>query len=152
MKSKLKIFSLCALAALSLSACGVKKPVSVGGEQVSINNTLLEERYNFVPKDPYLKEQNYAYSMILTPNHNYLIDNDLVVKTFLLAHSSQKITLIGKEQQIQKYRDYFIENGVSAEIYLQPVEDLRAENESSHNLLSQKLNDSVQVLFFNKRS
>jgi len=151
MLQKIIISSICAFIAISLSACGAKSPAKVSGEQITINNALLEKHYNFVPKDPYLSTQNYAYSMVLTPNDKYLIENDLIVKTFLLAHSSQKITLIGKKTSIRKYKDYFLENGVNAEIYLQPVEAKSTQNNFLSNELDTNLKDSVQVIFLNKR-
>lgn len=147
--SKVLKFGFCMAIGVILCGCGAKSPAQLSGEQITINNSLLEKRYSFVPKDPYLSNQNYAYSMVLKPDGKYLIENDLVVKTFLLAHSSQKITLIGGKELIQKYKEYFLSNGVNAEIYLQPLET--NENINTLNELESVIGDSVQIIFFNKR-
>lgn len=153
---KTKLFLL-GVAALMLSACGgAKKPVSISGKQITINNALLEKKLSLVPKDPYLSKQNYAYEIFLKPSADgiYLVENDLVAKTFLLAHSSQKMTIIGSKHLITKYKDYFVKNGVNAEIYLQPIEVVSKLNNECNCVRSEldpKFNNGVQVLFFNKR-
>lgn len=123
--------------AVFLSACA-PKPTSPNAKQVTINNALLEKHYSFVPRDPYLKSQNFVYEMFLEPKGAYMLDNEIVVKTFLLAHNSTRIILIGSPALIQKYRHYFLQNGVSAQIELQPIDN-------------EMYQTGIQAIFFNKK-
>ena len=139
MRKKLFVVSL-ALSALTLAGCSMKEPTSFEkGKQVSINNSLLEKQYNFVPKDPYLRSLNFAYEIYVKPIGAYLLPNHLIVKTFLLAHNSSKIVLVGgNDMLLEKYSDYFLKHGVNAEIAIQKIDKPTID-----------LIDGVQILFFN---
>lgn len=78
------------------------------------------------------KNQRYAI-----PSGKYLLANELMVKTFLLAHNAQKIIIIGNKDKVKAYKNYFLENGVRAKMYLQPLENSQ--------------NQFVKLLFFNKK-
>ena len=138
---------IAAVSVVLLAGGCAKKVESVNGSIDTINNALLEQKYDFVPNDPYLKGQNYAYEMFLSPAGKYLIQNSLVTKTFLLAHNSQNIVIIGESSLIEKYKNYFIENGVKANIYLQPIDDETSENSE----LYLGFKNQVKILFFNKK-
>lgn len=69
-----------------------------------------------------------------------MLPNELVVKTFMLAHNSNKIVLLGKEPLLSEYKAYFIKNGVMADIYIQPLDNADGIFDTQ-----------VQMLFFNKR-
>lgn len=131
-----------AMGALLFSGCSYKEPKSFeSAKQVTINNSLLESKYNFVPKDPYLRSLNFAYELYAKPSGAWVLPNHLVVKTFLLAHNSQKIVIVsGNEMLLERYKDYFFSHGVSAEISLQKVDNA-----------PDKLNTGVQLLFFNTK-
>lgn len=105
--------------------------------KLSINNSILEERYSFVPKDDFLKNTDWAYQIEAIPSGKYLLSNEQMVKTFLLAHNATKIVIVGNKNKIEQYKSYLRENGVSAEINLQPVETGDKE--------------FVNLLFFNKK-
>lgn len=107
-----------------------------GNGKLSINNSILDERYSFVPKDEFLKNTNWAYQIEAIPSGKYLLSNEQMVKTFLLAHNSKKIIIVGDKNEIKAYERYLRENGVAAEIYLQPID---------------KDKEFVKLLFFNKK-
>lgn len=104
--------------------------------KLSINNSILDERYSFVPKDEFLKNTNWAYQIEAIPSGKYLLSNEQMVKTFLLAHNSKKIIIVGDKNEVKAYERYLRENGVAAEIYLQPID---------------KDKEFVKLLFFNKK-
>ena len=107
---------------------------------LSINNSILEKKYSFVPKDPYLSGFNWTYHIVVekkTINDDF-IKNDLVTKTFLLAHNASRIILVGRENLIEQYKQYFEKNQVSAPIELQPIQPI----ERDYN--------KVNILFLNK--
>ena len=113
-------------------------PVQIDKDlRVQINNSLLEKQYNFVPKDQFLSQKDWAYQMIFYKTNDLYIQNDEIAKAFLLAQNCQKMILIASnEELLDSYKQYFVENNVSAEIELQLV-DWMTQNE-------------VQVLFFNQ--
>lgn len=137
MKVKVILCGICLVVA-SFSGCGVKSPAALkeSGNKISINNSILNERYSFVPKDDFLRNMDWAYQIEIIPEGRYLISNEQMVKTFLLAHNANKIIIIGNGKIIEEYKEYFEENGVTAEINLQPV-----ENEK----------EFVNLLFFNTK-
>lgn len=52
---------------------------------LSINNSILEHKYSFVPKDPYLSGFNWTYHIVVEKKtvDDDFIKNDLVTKTFV---------------------------------------------------------------------
>ncbi|WP_270985554.1 cag pathogenicity island Cag12 family protein [Campylobacter helveticus] len=130
--------TLALASAVLLVGCGAKNPPKLQeGKNLGINNALLEQRYSFVPKDEFLSNVNFVYELEAIPSGEYLIANELMVKTFLLAHNASKIIIIGDKDKIKAYESYFLENGVKAEMYSQPL-----ENSQNH---------FVKLLFFNKK-
>ncbi|EAH6897764.1 cag pathogenicity island protein, partial [Campylobacter coli] len=83
---------------------------------LSINNSILEKKYSFVPKDPYLSGFNWTYHIVVEKKtiDDDFIKNDLITKTFLLAHNSTKIILVGRKDLIEQYKQYFEKNQVLA--------------------------------------
>jgi len=128
-----------ALASVALFVgCGAKNPPKLqNNKNLGINNSLLEQKYSFVPKDEFLSNENFVYELEAIPSGEYLIANELMVKTFLLAHNASKIIIIGDKNKIKQYKDYFLQNGVMADMYLQPLEDSE--------------NQFIKLLFFNKK-
>ncbi|ARE81482.1 MULTISPECIES: cag pathogenicity island Cag12 family protein [Campylobacter] len=130
--------SLALASVILLAGCGAKSPAKLqNSKNLGINNALLEQKYSFIPKDEFLSHTNFVYELELIPSGEYLIANELMVKTFLLAHNASKIIIVGDEDKIKAYKNYFLENGVRADMYLQPLDDYQ--------------NDSVKLLFFNKK-
>ncbi|TLD80732.1 cag pathogenicity island protein [Helicobacter sp. MIT 11-5569] len=133
--------SLAIMASLMVIGCSAPKPKQLdSGSALSINNSILERQYNFVPKDDFLSSQNWTYQITVEKNstRDDFIQNELVTKTFLLAHNASKMILIGREDLIKDYKEYFIKNQVIIPIELQPI-----------NPYEEKLN-VVNILFFNK--
>lgn len=129
------------VAMLAIGACS-KKPVQIewGASSQSINNSLLEERYSFVPKDKKLKESNWAYEVEAQAKGDYLFENNQMVKVFLLAHNADRIIILGEKNLALQYRNYFKANGVTAYIDVQPVD------------LARGLRDRVKIMFFSSRA
>lgn len=135
---KILHISIAMTSLLLFIGCGAKNPTKLqNNKNLGINNSLLEQRYSFIPKDEFLTNTNWAYQIEAIPSGEYLLSNEQMVKTFLLAHNASRIVIIGNENEIEKYKKYFKENGVTAEIYLQPVETNNKE--------------FVNLLFFNKK-
>ena len=138
MKKVLTSLALAGALGITLVGCGAKNPPKLqNNKNLGINNSLLEQKYSFVPKDEFLSNENSVYELEAIPSGEYLIANELMVKTFLLAHNASKIIIIGDKNRIEQYKDYFLQNGVMADMYLQPLEDSE--------------NQFVKLLFFNKK-
>ncbi|WP_104722736.1 cag pathogenicity island Cag12 family protein [Helicobacter mesocricetorum] len=136
----MKTILLSALVALLIIGCSAPKPKRLDkGSAISINNALLEQQYNFVPKDSFLSSQNWTYQIVVEKNstEDDFIKNELVTKTFLLAHNATKMILIGREDLIKDYKEYFLNNQVIIPIELQPI-----------NPYEEEIN-RVSILFFN---
>ncbi|HIC3488300.1 TPA: cag pathogenicity island Cag12 family protein [Campylobacter coli] len=132
--------SLALIASLMVGCSAPKAKRLDDGSALSINNSLLEHKYSFVPKDPYLSGFNWTYHIVVEKKtvDDDFIKNDLVTKTFLLAHNSTKIILVGREDLIKQYKHYFEKNQVLAPIELQPVSPVERDF------------NKVNILFFNK--
>ncbi len=136
----MKTMSLSVLVALLIIGCSSPKPKRLDeGSAISINNALLEKQYNFVPKDSFLSSQNWTYQIVVEKKsiEDDFIKNELVTKTFLLAHNATKMILIGREDLIKDYKEYFLNNQVIIPIELQPI-----------NPYEEEIN-RVNILFFN---
>ncbi|EKT0418656.1 cag pathogenicity island protein [Campylobacter jejuni] len=134
------LLSLALIAILTIGCSAPKAKKLDDGSALYINNSILEKQYNFVPKDPFLSSSNWTYQIIVEKKsvEDDFIKNDLITKTFLLAHNASKIILVGREDLIKEYKDYFIKNQVIAPIELQPI------NPYPENI------NKVSILFFNK--
>lgn len=135
-----KIICSAIIAVLFIACAKAPEPKNAfKSKKISINNSLLEKHDHFVPKDSYLKNLNYSYEIFVKKQGAYMLPNELIVRTFLLAHNSNKIIFLGKEPLLSEYKEYFIKNGVRADIYLQPLDNA-----------DDIFNTQVQILFFNK--
>lgn len=135
----LKKFTLLVAVSILIAGCGAKKPKSLDdGSQLRPNVSVLEQRYSFVPKDPYLSSFNWTYQINATKENGYLLRNEQMVKTFLLAHNATKIIIVGKKELIEEYWRYFKDNQVQTPIVLQ---DITPVNEDLN---------SVNIMFFNQ--
>ncbi|ALW49318.1 cag pathogenicity island protein [Campylobacter jejuni] len=132
--------SLALIAILTIGCSAPKAKKLDDGSALYINNSILEKQYNFVPKDQFLSSSNWTYQIIVEKKsiEDDFIKNDLITKAFLLAHNASKIILVGREDLIREYKDYFIKNQVIAPIELQPI------NPYPENI------NKVSILFFNK--
>ena len=105
---------------------------------ITINKNLLFTKDFKVPKDPYLKNVNWTYQITATKTQNELFSNEQIVKTFLVAQNAQEIILIGRADLINEYKNYFLNNGVTAIVKEQPVKPIIDDF------------NTVNILFFNK--
>ncbi len=123
------------------NGCGAKKPTTLdkSADSVQINNALLESHHSFVPKDPYLANSSWVYSIEAIPSGDYFFKNEQMVKVFLLAHNCQEIIIMGEQDNAMAYKRYLKNNGVKAFIRTQPIE------------LNEKNKKYVKLLFFNSK-
>lgn len=117
------------------------KPIKLdSGSAISINHNLIVDRKYSVPKDNFLKNNNWAYNIYLSPvDKDTLIRNNLIVKTFYLAHNADKLIILGYEPLAKKYKDYFIKNDVNANIEIRPLDSINYKK------------DLVNILFFHTK-
>lgn len=141
MKKKI-LLSLTVLTLLSFTGCSDKipdaEPVKWHKDSaLTINKEFLLTKEFKVPKDPILHKQNWTYQAIAQKNGKYLFKNEDIAKTFLVAHNSQEMIIIGRPDLIQEYKNYFLENQVTANIKLQAIKPIEKDF------------DKVNILFFN---
>ncbi len=104
---------------------------------LTINKEFLLTKEFKVPKDPTLSKENWTYQKIAQKEGKYLFKNDDIVKTFLVAHNSSEIIIIGRKDLINEYKNYFSKNQVTANIKLQEVNPIKKDF------------NKVNILFFN---
>jgi len=129
------------VSAILFSGCSNKipdaeKPKWEKNSALVINKEFILAKEFSVPKDPYLKNENWTYQITAEKQKDNYFKNDEIVKTFIIAHNAEEIILVGRDEVIRDYRNYFIKNQVSADIKLQPV-----------NPISKDFN-KVNILFF----
>lgn len=134
----MKTFLFLALIVFFVGCSGAPKPVALeNSAKISINQGLLTEYNNEVPKDPLLSGNNWAYNLTARKQSDgELLKNSEVTKMFYFAHNADKIIIIGSRGIAKEYQDYFIQNAVTALIEVQPVTDVKLKN------------DGVNILFF----
>lgn len=134
----MKTFLYLVTIAFFFGCSGAPKPVALeNSAKISINQGLLTEYNNEVPKDPLLSGNNWAYNLTARKQSDgELLKNSEVTKMFYFAHNADKIIIIGSKGIAKEYQDYFIENAVTALIEVQPVTDVKLKN------------DGVNILFF----
>ena len=123
---------------------GCSKPpepvVLDGTEAVTINQELIAEHSKSVPKDPFLKQVDWTYNMYFHKQGDRFIADDDVVKAFYLAHNADRMIIIGNSDITGQYKEYFLRNGVEADIELHPIYMVNHSKET------------VNVLFFHKKT
>lgn len=138
MNKKILMF---AVAGLLLSACSkAPEPVKLDdGSATAINQGLILKKSYSVQKDPFLQSNKWSYNMYFTKIGNDYMRNDEIVKGFYLAHNADRIIIIGNEKIAREYKSYFLENGVTANIELHPIDMIDGSKQR------------VNVLFFSKK-
>lgn len=121
---------------LLLVGCGVKEPVKLDNNSaITINQGLIVERVNNIPKDPFLEYSNWSYNMYFSKLSNgMLVKDEDIVKTFYLAHNADRIIILGYEPTAFEYRNYFIKNGVTAPIEISKL-DMIGNSKTTVNVL-----------------
>lgn len=135
---KKSLLSIVTVAMLVGCTSKAPEPVKLDDESAirTINQGLIEKRINQVPKDPFLRENDWTYQIVAIKKNNNLLENKQIVKTFYVAQNAQEIVLMGKIDLLNEYVEYFKANGVNATIKLQSV------NYEDNNM--------VNMLFFSK--
>ncbi|MBL3519515.1 cag pathogenicity island protein [Arcobacter lanthieri] len=141
MKNKI-LLSLTVLAVFGFTGCSDKipnaEPVKWHKDSaLTINKEFLLTKEFKVPKDPHLKNENWTFQATAQKNGKYLFKNEDLTKIFLVAHNSNEIIIIGRDNLIKEYEKYFLENQVAADIKLQTVNPINKDF------------DKVNILFFN---
>ncbi|QKF77302.1 cag pathogenicity island Cag12 family protein [Arcobacter defluvii] len=104
---------------------------------LTINQEFLLTKEFKVPKDPILDKQNWTFQAHAEKQGKYLFKNEDISKIFLVGHNASEIILIGREDLINEYKNYFLENQVTANIKLQAVKPIHKDY------------NKVNILFFN---
>lgn len=141
MRNKIAI-GLSIVTILSFAGCSDKIPDAEPvkwhkDSSLTINNEFLLTREFKVPKDPHLKNDNWTFQAIAQKDGKYLFKNEDITRIFLIAHNASEIILVGRADLIQEYKNYFLENQVTANIKLQVVEPVEKDF------------NKVNILFFN---
>ena len=140
MRNRFK-FLVCVGLSLLVVGCSAPKAVELDGDSlITINEDLLKRRHYNVPLDPFLKETNWTYSALITKTDTgYILENDKIIKVFLVAHNADRIILNGTTEMTQEIKQYFIDNGVKANIEISIVDSIKG----SKNI--------VNALFFHEK-
>ena len=141
MRNKI-VIGLSIVTILSFAGCSDKIPDAQPvkwhkDSSLTINNEFLLTREFKVPKDPHLKNENWTFQAIAQKDGKYLFKNEDITRIFLIAHNASEIILVGRADLIQEYKNYFLENQVTANIKLQVVEPVEKDF------------NKVNILFFN---
>lgn len=135
----LKKFLFVVAISVFIAGCGAKEPKELDiGSALYPNTSVLEQKYNFIPKDPYLSSFNWTYTIIAEKNGEYFLKNEQVMKTFLLAHNATKIIIVGRKDLIKEYEKYLRDNQVETFIELQDITPIERDF------------NNVNLLFFNQ--
>ena len=129
------------LGLMVLTGCSDKipkpEPVDWNNKDLVINKNFLIEKDFKVPKDPFLGYKSWTFQINTKKINNDLFRNEEIIKTFLVAHNSSDIIIIGNDlNTLNEYKQYFMKNQVSANIKLQTIDSKNNDN-------------SVNLLFFN---
>lgn len=140
--SKAGIIFFSSLLLLSFAGCSNKIPDAEPvkwhkNSALTINKEFLLTKDFKVPKDPSLKNENWTFQAVAQKQGKYLFKNEDITKIFLVAHNSSEIILVGRSDLVNEYKNYFLENQVTANIKLQEI-----------NPITKDFN-KVNILFFN---
>lgn len=85
--------SLALIASLMVGCSAPKAKRLDDGSALSINNSLLEHKYSFVPKDPYLSGFNWTYHIVVEKRlwMMILLKMILLLKLFYSPTIQQKL-------------------------------------------------------------
>ena len=98
----IKFTSLASMAAISFLFFGcssIPKPIELdSSSQITINQELIRQERHNIPLDPFLKQNNWTYNLMFEKNNDEYIPNNMIVKTFYVAHNADKIIVIGNKK------------------------------------------------------
>lgn len=125
-----------ATAFMLVGCTSMPKPIELdGNSQITINQDLIKQEKRNIPLDPFLKQNNWTYNLMFEKIGDEYIPNDMVVKTFYVAHNADRIIIVGNQEIAQDYKNYLTSNGCK-NIAIHPVDSIG---------LSKK---RVNILFF----
>lgn len=138
---KIQILATICLGMMLINGCSAPKVVKLDGDSlITINEDLLRYKKSNLPLDPFLKVTNWTYSALISKTKDgYILENDDVVKVFLVAHNADRIILNGTADMTKEIKQYFIDNGVKANIEISIVDSIKG---------SKKI---VNALFFHEK-
>ena len=103
---------------------GVPEPVELDGNSaITINQELLRKEKRNIPLDPFLKQNNWTYNLMFEKSGGEYIPNDMVVKTFYVAHNADRIIIVGNKEIAQDYKEYLLKNDCK-NIAIHPVDSI----------------------------
>ncbi len=127
------------IVALNFTACNTKIPpakkVDWNKDFTSISNKMLNKKIYQVPKEPVLKNKSFLFKATAEKIEDDLFENEAIVKLFLIAHNSSEISISGRKDLILEYANYFLKNGVNANIKLFPKSQILAKNINKVNIV-----------------
>lgn len=110
--TKFKYVASLIISLVFIGCSGVPKPIELDGNSaITINQELVRQERHNIPLDPFLKQHNWTYSLTFTKNDNEYIPNDMIIKTFYVAHNADRIIIIGNKNIAQDYKEYLITKG-----------------------------------------
>lgn len=123
---KIKILASICLCVILINGCSAPKAVKLDGNSlITINEDLLRYKKSNLPLDPFLRATNWTYSALITKTQDgYILENDDVVKVFLVAHNADRIILNGTDSMSKEIKEFFIKNGVTAPIEISRVDSI----------------------------
>ena len=123
----IKFTSLASIAAISFLFFGcssIPKPIELdSSSQITINQELIRQERHNIPLDPFLEQNNWTYNLMFEKSGDEYIPNNMIVKTFYVAHNADKIIVIGNKKIAQDYKDYLASNGCK-NIAIHPVDSI----------------------------
>ena len=123
----IKFTSLASIAAISFLFFGcssIPKPIELdSSSQITINQEIIRQERHNIPLDPFLKQNNWTYNLMFEKSGDEYIPNNMIVKTFYVAHNADKIIVIGNKKIAQDYKDYLASNGCK-NIAIHPVDSI----------------------------
>ena len=110
--TKFKYVASLIISLVFIGCSGVPKPIELDGNSaITINQELVRQERHNIPLDPFLKQHNWTYSLTFTKNDNEYIPNDMIIKTFYVAHNADRIIIIGNKNIAQDYKEYLTTKG-----------------------------------------
>ena len=121
---KFKYLANVAVVFAFVGCTGVPEPIELDGDsQLTINQELLRKEKRNIPLDPFLKQNNWTYNIMFEKSDGEYIPNDMVVKTFYVAHNADRIIIVGNKDVAQDYKEYLLKKDCK-NITIHPVDSI----------------------------
>jgi len=120
----MRIMSLLFIIGLFISGCSTKyeHPIELDNSSFTvIHENLMTKHTNIVPKDVSMAKRNWFYRLKLKKQNGDLLKNTQIIKTFYLVDHANYILIKGNKKLINEYKQYFRNNGATAQIHLKEI-------------------------------